>query len=1117
MKTIYGLDLGTNSIGWAVIDEDSEEILGTGVRIFQEGVENLGDGEKELSRNASRRQNRGARKQIFRRKLRKRILKKVLKKNGMYPDHDDLQDWLHLNPYYLRQRAIREKVSLLELGRIFYHLAQRRGFKSNSRGAVKNTDSAIYKGSGDNIGIKDTKENVENHETLGDYLASIYPKPNKPYKQRKEKIRGRFTTRQMYVNEFEKIWQEQNKYHKTLTDDLKENLGGRKEDGYNKDGVIFFQRPLKSQKHLKGKCTFEPTKTKAQKSSIPFEYFRIYQTVNTIRCNSEKLPSDKREKAVEYLLSKSKPKFSSLKKHLGYGDPSYRFNYADDDKIKGSETIRGLSNKKIFGKRWFEFSDKEKEDIWHALYFFDDKGKLKKWVQKHYDLDDKSATEFADFLLVDGYAEISRKAISNILPFLKIGYEYDIAVALGGIKNAFGEQWGKLDEDQLNFIHDNIPTMIRSGVKGGYIDELKGILQDEFDLSKSQLEKLYHHSTNINQQEILEKLPLGKEADKEIQSLRNPVVIRALFELRKVVNELIDRFGGPDEIKVEMARDLKVSKSHRNKIRRQQQRNEKKNDEAIKELKELKQPITHENILKYKLWEECQHIDPYSGDNISLEDLFNDKYQIEHIIPYSRSLDDSYMNKTLCEATINKNKGDKTPYEYFSSFGEKEWLKAKERALSIFYDTKEFRNRYNKFRKFATKRLDDDFISRQLNDTRFISKEAKNYLSKICNDVQVAPGTMTAKLRHHWGLNNIIDEENEEKSRDDHRHHAIDALVMACHSRKHLQKLSRWNRYNRIDPKTGEFPEDVPLPWESFRSNARKSIQNLLVSHDNKDRVLVSRNVKVKKNGETYINKGVAARGQLHAETIYGKRKAPNSSEMFHVRKPIEEINSSAKVGKIVDDTIRIIVLQHLESLGVDTTKKKFKVPKGAFFKKNEDGDLMPQVFLPNKNGEPVPIKKVRIAENLGNTEQLKDGINQHVNPKNNHHAIVYEDGNEKLHEEVVTFWEVVERKKQGLPKYHLPPNGSNIVATLKENDMFVLGLLTGELNKHIKNRNWNIISDHLYRVQKVSSGDYSFRKHIASNLKYKNDEVRVRSLKKYKELNPLKVLISKSGLLSTL
>lgn len=1117
MKIIYGLDLGTNSIGWAVTDEENEKILGTGVRIFQEGVENLGEGEKEISRNASRRQNRGARKQIFRRKLRKRILKKVLKKYGMYPTRDELQEWLNLNPYYLRQRAIQEEVSLKEIGRIFYHLAQRRGFKSNSRGAVKNTDSAIYKGTGDKVGIAETREKLEDHSTLGEYLATLYPQPGQPYTYKSKKIRGRFTTREMYVNEFESIWDVQQKYHNTLTEELKENLGGRKEDGYKKDGIIFFQRPLKSQKHLKGKCTFEPSKTKAQKSSIPFEYYRIHQLVNTIRCNDESLPPDIRDKAVQYLLTTAKTKFSSLKKHLGYVEPSYRFNYADDDKIKGSETISGLASKKIFGSEWFKLSDKEQEDIWHALYFFDDKNKLKQWVKKHYGLKDNNAQEFADFLLVDGYAEISRKAISNILPFLKQGYEYDIAVALGGVKNAFSEKWEQLHPDELQFIYDNVPAMVRSRTKGGFIDPLKEMLIDEFNLDQSQLENLYHHSTNIEQGELLNKLPLGKVADKEIQSLRNPVVIRALFELRKVINELIERFGRPDEIKVEMARDLKVSKQHRNKIRRQQQQNENKNDAAIKELKKLKQPITHENILKYKLWEECQHIDPFSGDNISLNELFNDKFQIEHIIPYSRSLDDSYMNKTLCEATINKDKGDRTPYEYFSSFGEKEWLKAKQRALTIFYDTSEFRNRYNKFRKFSSKSLEDDFISRQLNDTRFISKEAKNYLSKICEDVQVAPGTMTAKLRHHWGLNNIIDEENEDKNREDHRHHAIDALVMACQTRSHLQKLSRWNRYERIDPKTGDFPEDVPLPWESFRMDARKSLQELLVSHDNKDRVLVSKNVKVKKNGTTYTNRGIAARGRLHAETLYGRRTAPRSSEMFHVRKSLEEINTSTKIRKIVDDSIRTIILQHLEALGVDTTKKSFSVPKGAFFEKSDNGEIKPRIYLPNKNGEPVPIKKVRIAENLGNTEKLKDEINQEVNPQNNHHVLIYKNREGDLKEDIVTFWEVVERKKQGIPKYMLPPRGDEIVSTLSINDMFVLGLSMSELNNHMQSGRIDIISDHLFRVQKISAGDYSFRKHTASTLDYKSDLERVRSLKKFEELNPVKVKLTKAGELSIL
>lgn len=209
---------------------------------------------------------------------------------------------------------------------------------------------------------------------------------------------------------------------------------------------------------------------------------------------------------------------------------------------------------------------------------------------------------------------------------------------------------------------------------------------------------------------------------------------------------------------------------------------------------------------------------------IPVHKLFSGEVQIEHIHPWSRSLNDSFMNKTLCWANENRNKGDRTPFEFYG-IDEANWLTIKERALKLFSDTKEYPKAYQKFKRFVQQKFDDDFTTRQLNDTRYISKEAKNYLKQICEKVTVSPGQMTATLRHFWGLNSVLNEENE-KTREDHRHHAIDALVMACGKTRYLQELSKWNRYDR-QPVSSNFP----LPWDSFRFNAERAVDSILVSH----------------------------------------------------------------------------------------------------------------------------------------------------------------------------------------------------------------------------------------------------------------------------------------------
>ena len=1118
MAKILGLDLGTNSIGWALIEDNQNKILGLGTRIFPMGVENLGDGEGEISKNASRTGARGVRRQFFRRRLRKQILLKALSENKMCPlEASDFQEWKRnkrfpieklatwfaLNPYELRQKALIEKLSLEEIGRIFYHLIQRRGFLSNSRKGGSD-DGTIFKGNPKEgkIGITETQKNIED-KTLGAYLFEIYPKENQPFQDGLERIRNRYTTRKMYVDEFELIWNKQAQFHAELTNELKTLFGGRKLDGYKEDGILFHQRPLRSQKHLVGNCSFEPRKTKCPISAIPFEQFRVWQWVNTVEYNGKKISQEEKEKIVEFLFANEKPEFKKIRKVIGKESTEFKFNYKDDDKIVGTHTISNLSNKKYFGKKWFEFTEKEQEDIWHVLYFFDSKSNLKEYAIKNWNFTEEQAESISKFNVKDGYASLSRKAISNILPFLKLGFTYDVAVVLGGIKNVFGSDWEKLSDEKRNFFYDNVYEIVRSKNKGGFIEIIKDILRNDYNISDNQLRKLYHHSATIDATELLEKLPVGKDADKDIQAIRNPIVITALFELRKLVNELIDEHGKIDEIKVEMARDLKISKSQRNKIRKEQKRLERENDRVKARLLEERQRVTHDNILLYKLWEECKHTCPYTGKPISVTQLFSGEVQIEHIHPWSRSLNDSFSNKTLCYADENRKKGNKTPFEFYGS-DEANWSAIKERALKLFSDTKEYPNAYQKFKRFVQQKFDDDFSTRQLNDTRYISKEAKNYLSKICNKVTVSPGQATSNLRHKWGLNQILNDDNE-KTREDHRHHAIDALVMACTKVSYVQELSKWNRYNR-----GYDVKDFPMPWLSFWKDAEKAVNQILVSHKKVSNDITVRTHTTEKNGKKHTNLGVAARGQLHKETVYGKRTF-NGEEAFHVRKPIESLETAKQIAKVVDESIRLLILKRVNELGGFV---KDKVPANTFFIVDENGVKQPQIFLPNQNGAPVPILKVRVKENIGGAVKLKTNVNQWVNPRNNHHVLIYKDEKGNLKEEVVTFWTVVERKRTGQSVYQLPIDGKEIVTTLHINDMFLLGLSEDEINW--ENPDYKVLKEHLYRVQKFTSGDYYFRKALTSSIQNPEEKQQINSFgfgkNGWSTHNPIKVKISVSG-----
>jgi CRISPR-associated endonuclease Csn1 len=833
----------------------------------------------------------------------------------------------------------------------------------------------------------------------------------------------------------------------------------------------------------------------------------LHQWINTVEYNGHKLHADERKLVFNFLIEKEKPSFKDIRKAINKLDAIYKFNYKDEDKIVGTHTISNLCNKKFFGKKWFDFTEKEQEDIWHVLYFFDSKDKVKEYAIKNWGFDETQAEAISKFNLKDKYASLSRKAINNILPFLEMGFQYDIAVVLGGIKNAYGQNWETLNSNDKGLILDNVYEIVRSNQKGGFIEPLKHFLKTDLHLTDKQLSKLYHHSANIDETILLEKLPVNAKADKDIQAIRNPVVITALFEIRKLINEIVDEYGKPDEIKVELARNLKASKSGRREERNRQQKLERENDRVKVELNNLGKHISHDNLLLYKLWEECKHTCPYTGKSISVTQLFSGEVQIEHIHPWSKSLNDSFMNKTLCFADENRAKGDKTPFEFYSLQGENKWHEVKERALKLFSDTAQYPNSYQKFKRFVQQKFDDDFASKNLNDTRYISKEAKNYMSKICENVSVSPGQMTANLRQKWGLNAVLNPEDKTKTREDHRHHSIDALVMACGTVKHLQKLSEWNRYDR-KPENKNFP----LPWDGFVKDAEVAVDKILVSHKKLNNIITIRTHKTEKNGQVYKNVGVAARGQLHKETVFGKRNF-NGEEAYHVRKPIESLTTEKQIDKVVDESTRLLILKRVQELGGFI---KDKIPPNTFFVVDENGINQPQLFLPNKNGSPVPIRKVRMKENIGGAERLKEDINQYVNPRNNHHVLIYKDEKGSLKEDVVTFWTVVERKRQKQEVFQIPADGTSIVTTLQINDMFLLGLKEEEIKWDYPD--YEVLKEHLYRVQKLSSKFYEFRlsKEASIQNNFQPYYIRIQSFGDgktgWRNHNPIKVKISVSG-----
>lgn len=1031
---ILGLDLGTNSIGWSVVDDTQENILGAGAHIFQEGVNIDAKSKAETPKNAKRREYRQKRRQLFRRKFRNNLLQKALKQAELMPATLEENDtyWQGC-PYQLRKKALAEPLTAHELGRVIFHLNQRRGFKSN-RKSGSNEEGALYKGGNGKTGIDDTMAEWQSggFKTFGAYLASLDP--------HLQRLRNRYTLRSWYEQEMEEIWQVQQQYHSDkLTPEFKKQIASPD------FGIVFYQRPLKSQKHLVGKCTLEPQKPRVPLSHPNFEEFRMWQIINNLQVAgpgrfNEPLDDEEKTKLVELFYTKEKIKVSDIRKKLKLTE-DYTFNYEKDEQFTGNETSIKLF--KLFGKAaWDALPDEDKTlrtskaeeksisklDVWHTLYFAQDTDWLKRHAAEKWGFDDKQLEKLAKTHLKEGYGSLSLKAIRKMLPYLREGEKYDKAAQLAG----------------------------------------------------------YHHSQISEYKTGLEKL-------EEPKNLRNPIVQQALYELRTLVNQLLQQYGKFDIIRVELARDLKVSAKKRADIRIEQLKNRKRNERYRQEL--IQQGVSRPSktdIDKYLLWEECKKTCPYTGKPISFNDLFlHGRFDIEHILPYSRTLDDSLGNKTLCEKGFNIKKGNQTPHECLSG-DESAYMLVLERVQQ---------HMPRKLAKFKQEKLDEDFAQKQLNDTRYISKEARAYLKSICDRVDVANGSTTAPLRHYWGLNSILNEGKNKKSRDDHRHHAVDALVVALTTPRMLQELSRWNSLERTPDM-----HNYPMPWDTFYRDARSAIESILVSQKKNSKTVTSWNRKVKsKDGKTTTQHTISARGQLHKETVYGKRQDQAGKEFYAVRKSLDVL-TPAMIGKIVDPAVREIVKDRLRSLGVNPDAKKFDIPKTAF---NEP------LYMPNikgKSGRQNQIKKVRIRENSTGMVKLKKNINQWVEPGSNHHVAIYQDGQGKLHERVVTFYEAVERKKQGIPVVQpTTSEGYTLVQTLQINDMFLLGIAEAEIN-------WNAhdlhqqLSPYLYRVQKLSSMDYNFRLHSASTIENKAELKSIWSFKAWAQLKPIKVKVTPIG-----
>lgn len=1086
---VIGIDLGANSLGWAALrlgsDGEPEGLLhpaasmpttpSMGVRIFEEGVEDYGRGEKEQSRAVQRRTARLARRQLMRRARRMNKVFHLLQRVGLLPPFADgeivasggiqpARDRLfkrldaalsvtlesrvapghrrrahELLPYALRAHALERRLDPHELGRALYHLAQRRGFLSNSKADDSDDERGAVK-----KGISELQAALDARgpgTTLGQYFWNEIDAS-------RARIRQRWTKRDMYRQEFDRIIQMQRQHHAgILTIEFCAKL----------ETALFHQRPLRSQSGLIGTCELESgaeyvdqhgaiQKTRRRRRApecLPVcRRFRIVQDVVNLRVQVSEdeerpLTQAERDRLVGELLVKEELTKGLIKRLLGL-KASMKLNLEASGKggLKGDRTNAALRD--IFGERWAGLTDSQRElvvlELWNAKdnETFITRAREHKGIWQMLAPTKAEASALDDVPLGGTYLNLSRRAAERLLPEMERGSAFATAV-----QTVYGR---RVARDALAFL---------------------------------------------------------PPVDKVFGSLRNPAVQRALSELRRVVNTIIREYGKPTRIHLELARDLKKGKEDRQRIQKTNRENEGRRAKAAERITReagIADP-TGEQVLRVRLWDECGGQCPYTGRAIGFAQLFGGDVDIEHIIPYSRSLDDSYLNKTLCFADFNRSqKGNRTPFEVFHSDPQRyEEVLARLRHCKNENGMPEQKLERFQLTTQACEEFLEDFKSRQLNDTRYASLWAREYLMQVFGGdtvrgvdaagntrLIVGNGTITALVRRTLGIDRILyDAIKKEQAlvrgagvspdiwvdkRMDHRHHAVDAVAIALTDAAVMQRLSKnaeqaWNeRRKRIGT--------MAAPWAGFEDDVRGCVEPMVVSFRIDNRV----------------------RGPLHAETIYSPRRDEQGVRVpdggyTHVRKKVESL-TKGDLEEIVDPMVRACVIRHLD--GRDPAKVIDR----------ERPESYPS--LPTKSGSSMPIRRVRVRKGgttrtVGNAHRARD-----VQNAENHHLSVIDaaskSGRSGVRYEVTPLHEAVRRKAAKTPVVFRDPS---LRCTIQRNDLVELTLADGRTR--------------LCRVTGINDKEFEGCWMTEARLKAERERVRT-SPKAFVELKCRKVVVTPIG-----
>ena len=831
------LDLGTTSLGWAMLrlgkDGQPCGIVRAGVRIFSDGRNPKDGSSLAVTRRAARAMRR-RRDRLLRRKAR---MMQQLIDFGFFPQDAVERKRLELlNPYELRARGLDAALTPGEFARALFHINQRRGFKSNRRtdkGAEEKEAGALK------AAIKELRERMEQEHarTVGEWLWRRCQKKQsvraRYHEERQAKEDGKtrlhkyydlYIDRQMIADEFDALWARQAALNPALfTEDKRAALRD----------TLLHQRPLRPVDP--GRCTLLPDEKRAPVALPCAQRFRILQEVNHLRVSGtdmQELPLTpaQRDTLADMLEKKGKVSFSSMKKALKLGG-AVQFNLESPrrDGLEGNATTKLLASDKCFGARWHEFSLDEQDNITMRLLTDENEEALCQWLREKTGVDDEHARAICDAPLKSGYGRLSHTALLRIVPKLQESERsedgslrprtYDEAVRAAGFES-------------------------HSVVDAFDFDHAAGDVQDVVDRETGEiigrvLRTLPYYGRVLHRHVAFGSGNPQDSEEKRYGKIANPTVHIGLNQTRKVVNALVQRYGHPAEIIVEVARELKQSRDEKERVQKQQTENQKRNERIRSDIAKIlgisESLVSRDDIQKWILWEElnpnncCDRRCPYSGVQISAEMLLRDAVEVEHILPFSRTLDNSLNNRTVCIRAANRIKGNRTPWEAREDFEKQGWSYEDilQRAAAMP------KGKSYRFAEAAYQRWlheEKDFIARALNDTRYLSRLARLYLQPICGgSVRVIPGQMTALLRGKFGLNNVLSLEGE-KNRNDHRHHAVDACVIGVTDQGLLQRFARASASAREDGLT-RLVENMPLPWEGYYQSVQRAVGAIWVSH----------------------------------------------------------------------------------------------------------------------------------------------------------------------------------------------------------------------------------------------------------------------------------------------